>query len=157
MTTPPPERDLADLALSRTRSRPSSPRRRGATPGGNAVATSRDPQLIGAAVERLVSEQDWTEDLLAAGLTTRWAQIVGQDLADHVVPESFDPQTRRLLLRAESTAWATQVKLLLPTLRARIGEEVGPVGVIEIAGPAAPSWVRGQRRVPGRGPRDTYG
>ena len=33
----------------------------------------------------------------------------------------------------------------------------GVVGRIRILGPSAPSWRAGQRRVPGRGPRDTYG
>ena len=158
MTTPPPDRDLADLALSRARSRASDkPARRRRSSSTAPLSGSRDPQPLGTAVDRLVVEQDWTDDLLAAGLIADWAHIVGPELAEHVTPEAFDPQSRRLHLRADSTAWATQVRLLLPTLRERIAQEVGPVGSIEIAGPAAPSWVRGPRHVPGRGPRDTYG
>ena len=79
------------------------------------------------------------------------------DLAAHVVPESFDDG--RLLLRAESTAWATQVRLLLPQLRRTIDRAVGAgvVADISVVGPQAPSWKAGPRRVAGRGPRDTYG
>jgi predicted nucleic acid-binding Zn ribbon protein len=85
---------------------------------------------------------------------------VGSDLAAHVRPEAFEPdQGGRLVLRADSTAWATQVRLLLPQLRARIDAELGRgvVRDITVVGPAAPSWSAGPRRVRGRGPRDTYG
>jgi predicted nucleic acid-binding Zn ribbon protein len=44
-------------------------------------------------------------------------------------------------------------------LRARIEAELGRnvVRRIHVHGPVAPSWVRGPKRVRGRGPRDTYG
>jgi len=63
------------------------------------------------------------------------------------------------VVRASSTAWATQVKLLLGQLRQRIAAEVGPDLVTEIVilGPAGPTWKHGLRSVRGRGPRDTYG
>ncbi len=87
----------------------------------------------------------------------RWAQIVGEEIAAHVSPETFEGGT--LTVRADSTAWATQVRLLAPTLLRRLAEELGE-GVVErvaVGGPAGPSWRKGLRRVPGRGPRDTYG
>ena len=63
------------------------------------------------------------------------------------------------MIRASSTAWATNLRLLLGTLRARIAEVAGPELVTEIVilAPAGPSWKHGIRSVPGRGPRDTYG
>jgi len=63
------------------------------------------------------------------------------------------------VVRASSTAWATQVRLLQGSLRARIGEVVGAdvVREITVLGPAGPSWKHGLRSVRGRGPRDTYG
>lgn len=71
---------------------------------------------------------------------------------------STDP-VAQIVLRADSTAWATQMRLLLPALRERISAELGEgLGLaIRVLGPAAPSWRHGQRRVAGRGPRDTYG
>jgi predicted nucleic acid-binding Zn ribbon protein len=63
-------------------------------------------------------------------------------------------------VRADSTAWATQLRLLESTLMGRLAEEVGEGTVTElrVAGPGAPSWSRGRHRVQdGRGPRDTYG
>ena len=63
------------------------------------------------------------------------------------------------MLRAESTAWATQVRLLLPNLRTAIDTALGTgvISDISVIGPQAPTWVAGPRRVKGRGPRDTYG
>ena len=92
-----------------------------------------------------------------AVLMAEWAQIVGADLAGHVTPAAFDDSV--LVLQADSTAWATQVRLLLPDLHRTINARVGS-GVVErirIEGPQAPSWTAGPRRVRGRGPRDTYG
>jgi predicted nucleic acid-binding Zn ribbon protein len=67
-----------------------------------------------------------------------------------------------LVLVAESTAWATQLRLLTRTLQAKLREQVGPevVTSIVVRGPAQPDWRKGPRRVQGpgaRGPRDTYG
>ncbi len=64
-----------------------------------------------------------------------------------------------LTVEAESTAWATQLRMLAATLLRNIASEVGHnvVKKLNIHGPAAPSWQRGPRRVQGRGPRDTYG
>jgi predicted nucleic acid-binding Zn ribbon protein len=65
-----------------------------------------------------------------------------------------------LVVEADSSAWATQVQLLIPALLRRLAEEVGE-GTVErvvVRGPAAPSWRKGPRVAPGsRGPRDTYG
>ncbi|MGB4918016.1 MAG: DUF721 domain-containing protein, partial [Propionicimonas sp.] len=33
----------------------------------------------------------------------------------------------------------------------------GTVERVVVVGPSAPSWKKGKRSVPGRGPRDTYG
>ena len=117
----------------------------------------RDPKRLADAVDALLAEQGWTTANAVAGLIARWPEVVGADLADHVTPESFTDG--QLLLRADSTAWATQVRLLLPQLRRAIDRAVGTGLVADISGlgPQAPSWVAGPRRVMGRGPRDTYG
>lgn len=122
-----------------------------------AAYQGRDPQLLGAAVDDFLVEKGWEHSSTAAALLTNWPVIAGADLASHVVPESF--VDGELALRAESTSWATQVRLLLPNLRTVIEEAVGKgvVKSITVVGPTAPSWVAGPRRVKGRGPRDTYG
>ncbi len=93
------------------------------------------------------------------GLVGRWDEIVGPDVAAHVSVEAYDADTGRLVLRADSTAWATQLRLLLPAVHGRIKAELGPTAVRELSvlGPAAPSWRKGKRHIAGRGPRDTYG
>jgi predicted nucleic acid-binding Zn ribbon protein len=65
-----------------------------------------------------------------------------------------------LTVRADSTAWATQLRLLLPQVQRRLDEEVGEgvVTKVVVLAPTAPSWRRGPRSAPGGvGPRDTYG
>jgi predicted nucleic acid-binding Zn ribbon protein len=90
---------------------------------------------------------------------TKWRSepVVGRDIAEHVRPVSF--ADGELSLEAESTAWATQVRLLLPQVHRAVDERVGKgvVTAIRIRGPQAPTWTAGPRRVKGRGPRDTYG
>ena len=128
---------------------------KGRTPSGS--TDSRDPLPLGEAVGELISNRGWTRDRAGAQVTVLWSQIVGPDLASHVVPESFLDGV--LTLQAESTTWATQVRLLLPTLRTTIDAAVG-AGVVtdlRIQGPQGPSWKSGSRHVKGRGPRDTYG
>jgi predicted nucleic acid-binding Zn ribbon protein len=124
---------------------------------------ARDPQLMGAAISALISARGWQDEVSIAGVIGRWAEIVGPDVAEHVVVESFTPGPGRegadLVVRADSTAWATQMRLLLPALRRRLDEELGRgvIASVRILGPSAPSWRKGAFRVPGRGPRDTYG
>jgi predicted nucleic acid-binding Zn ribbon protein len=137
--------------------RPDTGTRSGPGPDG------RDPQLLGSSVEHLMRERGWEQPTAVGGLTGRWAEIVGADVAEHVVPETFDraPDGRGLLLvlRADSTAWATTMRMLLPQVRARIDAELGTGTVrdISVLGPAAPSWRHGRLHISGRGPRDTYG
>ena len=148
----------AAAALDRSvRSTPKRTSQKSGSRRRSSTSRSRDPLLVGEAVEDLIAERGWTDDSAIATLVTRWAQIVGPEIADHVVPVSFEEAT--LLLQAESTAWATQVRLLLPDLQRVIEGQVGNgvVRRIRVQGPQAPSWSKGSRRVPGRGPRDTYG
>jgi predicted nucleic acid-binding Zn ribbon protein len=118
---------------------------------------SREPQPLGSAIGDLMAEQGWEQDARSANVVEVWADLVGADIAAHVSAVSCTAGV--LLVQAESTAWATQVRLLTPQLRAILDEALGTdvVTQIDVQGPAAPSWVKGPRRVPGRGPRDTYG
>lgn len=119
---------------------------------------ARDPAVLGASVDKLVAENGWSTDLAVHGVFGRWAAIVGSDVAAHCSPESF--QDGHVTVRTDSTAWATQLKLLAPTVVRRLNEELGhgTVSHIDVIGPQVPSWRRGRRAVRGgRGPRDTYG
>lgn len=118
---------------------------------------SGDPQLVGSAMEEFLVDQGWDENAALAGLADRWSEIVGPEVAEHVQIESW--ADGELVLRADSTAWATQVRLLTGTLLDQVRQAVGPgiVEKVEVKGPSAPSWRAGPRVVKGRGPRDTYG
>ena len=104
-----------------------------------------------------MDERGWSQPLAIGGVEGRWPQIVGAELAAHCAPEEFD--AGRLTLRTDSTAWATQVRLLAPSLLARLNDDLGAGTVthLQVLGPRGPSWRKGKLRVKGRGPRDTYG
>ena len=118
----------------------------------------RDPQSVGNALSRLTAEHGWTTELAVHGVFGRWETIVGTEVATHCRPEHF--VDGRLSVRADSTAWATQVRLLAPMVVQRLNDELGDGTVtrIEVGGPQQPSWQHGRFSVRGtRGPRDTYG
>jgi predicted nucleic acid-binding Zn ribbon protein len=117
----------------------------------------RDPTSIGAIVGKAVPELGWVGPLAEARLMGQWATVVGPEIAARCHPVSLvDGQ---LKVSAESTAWATQLRLMAPQILAKITADLprGLVKRILITGPAAPSWKRGPWSSRGRGPRDTYG
>jgi predicted nucleic acid-binding Zn ribbon protein len=157
--------DLARAALARSRQEarargsavPTKRNKGGRAPVGSARRDAGDPELLGETLSRLLVERGWDVPAAVAGVTERWAEIAGADLADHCRPERFDAGVLNLI--AESTAWATQVRMLVPRLHQRIDDVIGAgvVTRIEVRGPSGPDWRRGALRVRGPGPRDTYG
>jgi len=123
----------------------------------------RDPAMLSGLIERLIINKGWDLQVATGKLQGQWGLIVGHDIASNVTIESFnlDPsgQSGNLILRAQTSAWATQIRLLLPTISERLGQEIGQgrISEIKVLGPTAPSWKHCQRSVKGRGPRDTYG
>ncbi|GAB3269417.1 DciA family protein [Arthrobacter pigmenti] len=117
----------------------------------------RDPQGLSNVVDRLVKERGWTAPVAVGSVMAQWDELVGPEIAAHCQPDSFADTT--VAVRCDSTAWATQLRLLSPNLLARFDAELGQgvVTKIHVIGPAAPSWRKGNRAVNGRGPRDTYG
>ena len=116
-----------------------------------------DPQPLTSAIDGLLNQHGWQQRAAMGSVFGRWAEIVGPDLAAHTSPESFTDG--ELAVTADSTAWATQVRLLAAVLVKRLNDEVGDGSVrrVKVRGPAPPRQ-RGAWRVPGgRGPRDTYG
>jgi predicted nucleic acid-binding Zn ribbon protein len=159
--------DLARAALSRARA---AARAKGVAPGAprprradrdaarsGSGADGRDPVRFGTLISRLVADRGWEATTSAATVLASWDRLVGPDIADHCRPVSLTDG--ELVLVAESSAWATQLRLLTRTMCARLDERVGPgvVRSVVVRGPAQADWHRGPRRVRGRGPRDTYG
>ena len=132
--------------------------------------TPFDPRTGQRELRRMVADNGWAGKLAVAGVVARWPTIVGEQVAEHCTIESFD--AGRITLRASSSSWAQQLRLLQPTIEARIVEALrsGPGGrqaggistgdgvELRILGPAGPSWKRRGVGLRGtRGPRDTYG
>jgi predicted nucleic acid-binding Zn ribbon protein len=117
----------------------------------------RDPQPFSSVLAKLVKSRGWQRPAAEATVFGDWTKVVGADISAHCRPIKLE--NGELTIEAESTAWATQLRLLAGKLLAQIGTQVGHnvVTKLHIHGPAAPSWNRGPRRVRGRGPRDTYG
>ncbi|MFJ9622819.1 DUF721 domain-containing protein [Streptomyces sp. NPDC101181] len=136
--------------------------RRGGGLRSGARSDGRDPQPLGSAINRLITERGWETPAAVGGVMGRWPQIVGEDLAKHCVPLRYDeaPEARVLTVSCDSTAWATQLRLLAPQLVARLNADLGQgtVRMIKVVGPGGPERRYGPLRAPGsRGPGDTYG
>lgn len=155
--------DLARAALAQAKARareqglaPRTGRSRRSTAAPR-VGDGRDPVLFGAAVRRLVADRGWETTTTAARVVGEWDLLVGPEIAEHCRPTSL--VDGRLELVAESSAWATQLRLMSRVLLGRLAAQVGS-GVVQtlvVRGPAQADWRHGPRRVQGRGPRDTYG
>jgi predicted nucleic acid-binding Zn ribbon protein len=118
----------------------------------------RDPQPAGAVLAGMLGDMGWQRPLTEARLFTDWATLVGRDIAEHCHPESL--RDGELRISAQSSAWATQIRLLSGKLTHRVNAQLGATVVVRVhvTGPVGPSWRHGPRSVPGaRGPRDTYG
>jgi predicted nucleic acid-binding Zn ribbon protein len=120
-----------------------------------------DPEPLNAAIGDLLRARGWHEAAAGGALAGRWAELVGCDLAAHTRPDTL--ADGELTVTADSTAWATQLRLLAAQLVRRLNAELGDgmVRQVRVRGPASaagPASRPGQWRVRGsRGPRDTYG
>lgn len=117
----------------------------------------RDPKLFAETLSAFLEQRGWVQEVSVGGVIGRWREVVGDDIADHCEPETFENGI--LTVRASSTAWATQIRLLVPQLLGILEREVGQdvVQTITVQGPAGPGFGKGFRSVQGRGARDTYG
>jgi len=134
------------------------PRREPRRKTGGTLRETGDPQPFARAIRELLAARGWEREVAMGGVFGRWAQIVGPDLAAHTKPESF--ADGEVVVSADSTAWASQLRLLAPALVKRLNEELGDGTVrrVRVRGPQTghrPSG--GLRARGGRGPRDTYG
>jgi predicted nucleic acid-binding Zn ribbon protein len=117
-----------------------------------------EPQPLSAAISGLLDTEGWALAAATGSVFGRWAEIVGADLAAHTIPEMLTDG--ELTVSADSTAWATQLRLLAAQLVRRLNAELGDGTVlrVRVRGPVRSSPKPGEWRVRGgRGPRDTYG
>jgi predicted nucleic acid-binding Zn ribbon protein len=117
----------------------------------------RDPLPASSVLAGVTEALGWRTPLAQTDLTAAWRSIAGEETSRHAEVEGF--QDGVLLVRCDSTAWATQLGLMRGQIADRIATDFPDAGVesIRFLGPNTPSWNHGRRSVPGRGPRDTYG
>ncbi|MEV7980859.1 DciA family protein [Streptomyces sp. NPDC086519] len=84
----------------------------------------REPMGLGAAIGALVTERAWELPAAGATLRDRWAAIA-PELAGHVAAVSYDPDSGRLTVCPESTAWATKMRLEQRRVVAAANEAAG--------------------------------
>jgi predicted nucleic acid-binding Zn ribbon protein len=108
-------------------------------------------------MDAMTAKLGWNSSLAKSELLASWQAIVGAETAEHSAPVGIEDGV--LTVKCDSTAWATQLRLMRSQIQNLIVAQYPEAGIgsIRFEGPGAPSWKRGPRSVPGRGPRDTYG
>ncbi|WP_233265583.1 DUF721 domain-containing protein [Leifsonia sp. AG29] len=117
----------------------------------------RDPRGLGDVMDSLTAQLGWTSALAQSDILTQWEALAGSENAKHSFPEGITDGA--LVIRCDSTAWATQLGMMRSELLRKVAELFpdADIETIHFRGPNAPSWNHGPRSIPGRGPRDTYG
>jgi predicted nucleic acid-binding Zn ribbon protein len=124
-------------------------KRKAPRPGRERGRGNGDPQRFGSAIRDLLAERGWEQQAAVGGVFGNWPGIVGKELAEHTRPEKFEEG--ELVVAADSTAWATQLRMLAGTLVRRLNEELGDGTVrrVKVVGPATAPRRPGQWRVRG--------
>ena len=81
------------------------------------------PPAVDSVVQRYAARRGWQARLHGARIHSAWPEIAGEELARHVQPVRLAGGV--LVVRAESPAWATQVKYLAGQLLVRANEVLG--------------------------------
>jgi predicted nucleic acid-binding Zn ribbon protein len=117
----------------------------------------RDPITASSTIDSLMEDFRWQSQMEEAELFVKWPEIVGELNAKNTQPENL--ANGKLTVRCKSTAWATELRLMQNQILEKISSSFPELEIksISFLGPDAPSWKKGPRSVPGRGPRDTYG
>jgi predicted nucleic acid-binding Zn ribbon protein len=117
---------------------------------------SDEPKPVGELINELVKARQWQSGLNEGEIFIRWAEIVGEEIANRALP--IEIRNGVLQIKCSTTSWATQLNLVKSDLLQSIKEIAPQIVDLDIAGPNGPSWRKGFRTAPGgRGPRDTYG
>ena len=139
--------------------RSSDARKRAVKEPGSTVpfGGGREPAGLGDVIDNLTAKLGWNSPLAQSELLASWAEIAGAETAEHSTPVGIEDGV--LTVRCDSTAWATQLRLMRSQIGTQIALRYPDAGItsVRFEGPNAPSWKRGPRAIPGRGPRDTYG
>ena len=94
------------------------------------VRPTRAPQQLTDLLDRFTRARGWRERLEGAVVFRRWHDIVGPELARRCEPVRL--AGGRLLVRAESAVWATEVSYLVGRIVLRADEVLRPGLVREV-------------------------
>lgn len=145
----------------RRRQAPASkiPRQRGIPTGrdGRRLPKKDNVSAFGDVLRKEISSRGWQKDIAGGWVFSHWEVLVGEKIAQHTKVEML--KDKALFISCDSTAWATNLRLMQRQILQEIASKVGPnvVAELKIFGPNVPSWRKGPLHVKGRGPRDTYG
>jgi predicted nucleic acid-binding Zn ribbon protein len=145
----PPAKSGIELAREALAQAKADARKRGSVPGqsGKRKNTRQivvrepgrggDPKLFSTAIRELLASRGWEQRAAVGGVFGNWTGIVGPELAEHTRPERFEDG--ELTVVADSTTWATQLRLLASTLVRRLNEELGQgtVRKVKVVGPSS--------------------
>jgi hypothetical protein len=90
----------------------------------------RAPTMVGDTLAAVLRRRGWGERLQAATLEGRWADLVGPQLAERCEPVRLAGGC--LVVRAESQAWATQLRYLHTQLQTNANALLGSTIVREV-------------------------
>jgi len=125
-------------------------------PAPRRSSTGMEP--VGEVFDDVAAQYGWQEGFTLQAMKARWPELAGDVNAQHSAPERLRGGV--LTVRADSSTWASALRLIAPQLVAKVNEAMGDGSVtrVDVQGPHGPSWKHGPRSVrDGRGPRDTYG
>lgn len=115
------------------------------------------PTLVSGVLSDLISQLGGAQEVKVSRVLNDWKQIVGNSVAEHCTPVEI--VETKLIVQTESTAWMSNLRLMTPQILGTIAQHIGEglITELQVRGPQGPSFKRGLRSVPGRGPRDTWG
>ncbi|MCX7543659.1 DciA family protein [Corynebacterium sp. P5848] len=143
-------RPAGGVSPSRRIGRPSGP-------DGRAVVRTDNTESIGSVLGDEIRRRGWGRPMAGGWVKANWDILVGEQIAQHSQVQML--KDKQLFITCDSTAWATNLRLMQRKILQIISEKVGPdvIAELKVFGPSQPSWRKGPLHVKGRGPRDTYG
>lgn len=96
----------------------------------DALVRVSPPTQLDETLRELIDRRGWGERLRGASAWSRWDQIVGGELAARCEPLRLVRGV--LTIRAESQIWATQLRYMIPQLRANVEAALGEKTVRDV-------------------------
>ncbi|MBI8989739.1 DciA family protein [Corynebacterium meridianum] len=126
-------------------------------PDGRALGRPDRTESVGSVLGDEIRRRGWDRPMAGGWVKANWELLVGERIARHSQVQML--KDKQLFITCDSTAWATNLRLMQRNILQVISQKVGPdvVAELKIFGPSQPSWRKGPLHVKGRGPRDTYG